>query len=146
METIKNIAAILGAILSLSAVITLCSNPIKASLAKSLEKYKKEQEAQNHNESVQKSLVRLETKIDEINAKTEATVTYTIESCRGEIKDIFYKYLAEKSLPLYEYKHLLKLEDIYIGKFHKNHYTKGLIDEMKKWSIDYTGVRSEDVE
>lgn len=146
METIKNIAAILGAILSLSAVITLCSKPIKAHLANALDKYKQDQAEQMRNETVNQTLRRLEQKIDEIQDKTDATVAYTVESCRGEIKDTFYKYLPEKTLPLYEYKHLLKLEDIYVGKFHENHYTKGLIDEMKTWSIDYTGARSEDVD
>ena len=44
METVKNIAAILGAILSLSAVITLCCKPIKLYIANALKKYQSEQD------------------------------------------------------------------------------------------------------
>ena len=145
METIKNIAAILGVILSLASVITLCSKPIKAYIANSLAKYKKEQEENNHNETIKETLTRLEAKIDEIKLLNDATVKYTIESCRDDVREIFFKYLPEKTLPYYVLKHVEYIEDIYVKTFHKNHYTKGFIDEMKTWTVDYTGVRPEDI-
>lgn len=138
METVKNIAAILGAILSLSAVIALCCKPIKLCIAKALKKYQSEQDDKIKQNTLKATLKRIESKLD-------ATVAYTTEACRGEIKNMFYKYIENKTLPYYEKMHMLHIEDIYVNKLQKNHYTKGLIEEMKTWSVDYTGVDSQDV-
>ena len=138
METVKNIAAILGAILSLSAVITLCCKPIKLYIANALKKYQNEQDDKLKQNTLKATLKRIENKLD-------ATVAYTTEACRGEIKNMFYRYMENKTLPYYEKMHMLQIEDIYVNKLQKNHYTKGLIDEMKTWSVDYTGVDSQDV-
>lgn len=138
METVKNIAAILGAILSLSAVITLCCKPIKLCIAKALKKYQSEQDDKIKQNTLKATLKRIENKLD-------ATVAYTTEACRGEIKNMFYRYMENKTLPYYEKMHMLQIEDIYVNKLQKNHYTKGLIEEMKAWSVDYTGVDSQDV-
>ena len=138
METVKNIAAILGAILSLSAVITLCCKPIKLYIANALKKYQSEQDDKVKQNTLKATLKRIESKLD-------ATVAYTTEECRGEIKNMFYRYMENKTLPYYEKMHMLQIEDIYVNKLQKNHYTKGLIEEMKTWSVDYTGVDSQDV-
>lgn len=138
METVKNIAAILGAILSLAAVITLCCKPIKAYIARALKKYQNEQDDKVKQNTLKATLNRIEDKLD-------ATVAYTTEACRGEIKNMFYRYMDNKTLPYYEKMHMLQIEDIYVNKLQKNHYTKGLIEEMKTWSVDYTGVDSQDV-
>lgn len=138
METVKNIAAILGAILSLSAVITLCCKPIKLYIANALKKYQNEQDDKIKQNTLKATLKRIENKLD-------ATVAYTTEACRGEIKNMFYRYMDNKTLPYYEKMHMLQIEDIYVNKLQKNHYTKGLIEEMKTWSVDYTGVDSQDV-
>lgn len=138
METVKNIAAILGAILSLAAVITLCCKPIKLYIANALKKYQSEQDDKVKQNTLKATLKRIENKLD-------ATVAYTTEACRGEIKNMFYKYIGNKTLPYYEKMHMIHIEDIYVNKLQKNHYTKGLIEEMKTWSVDYTGVDSQDV-
>ena len=138
METVKNIAAILGAILSLSAVITLCCKPIKLYIANALKKYQSEQDDKIKQNTLKATLKRIENKLD-------ATVAYTTEACRGEIKNMFYRYMENKTLPYYEKMHMLQIEDIYVNKLQKNHYTKGLIEEMKTWSVDYTGVDPQDV-
>lgn len=138
METVKNIAAILGAVLSLAAVITLCCKPIKLYIASTLKKYQSEQDDKIKQNTIKAMLKRIENKLD-------ATVAYTTEACRGEIKNMFYKYIDKKTLPYYEKMHMLQIEDIYVNKLQKNHYTKGLIEEMKTWSVDYTGVDSQNV-
>lgn len=137
METIKNVAAILGAILSLGAVITLCSNTAKGYIAKALAKYKKEQD----DESVHATLKRLEQKIDDIKLDNDITVDFTREQIRGIIKNMFYTHYDQKMLPLYEHKWLLKLEELYIDRLHSNSFAKELIKEMKKWPVDYSKVR-----
>lgn len=142
METVKNIAAILGMILSLSAVITLCCKPIKIYIANSFAKYKKEKD----NESIRDTLLRLEEKIDLIKLDNDITLDFTKEQIRGIIKDMFFEYYDAKVLPLYEHKWLLKLEDLYVNRLHSNSFIKELIDEMKVWPIDYSKTRYEDGE
>ena len=141
METIKNIAAILGAILSLASVITLFCRPIKAWLAQYLSKYKKEQADNERTQQIQDTLARLEKSIEDIKEANDITVDYTREQIRGLIKEMFYEYYDEKVLPLYEHKWLLKLEDLYIRRLHGNSFASELIAEMKKWPVDYSKVR-----
>ncbi len=140
MEIVKNVAAILGVILSVASVITLCSKPIKAYMARALAKYKKEQD----DETIHETLLRLESKLDSIKSDNDITVDFTREQIRGIIKDMFYTYYADKSLPLYEYKWLLKLEDLYVNRLHSNSFIKELIEEMKKWPIDYEKIRMDE--
>ena len=141
MEIVKNVAAILGAILSLSAVVTLCCKPIKAWLAQYLSKYQKEQADNERNQQIQDTLARLEKSIEDIKEANDITVDYTREQIRGLIKEMFYEYYDEKVLPLYEHKWLLKLEDLYIRRLHGNSFASELIAEMKKWPVDYSKVR-----
>nr|DAH60779.1 MAG TPA: hypothetical protein [Caudoviricetes sp.] len=141
MEIVKNVAAILGAILSLSAVVTLCCKPIKAWLAQYLERYKKERDEDARENQLQETLVRLETAMNEIKVANDITVDYTREQIRGTIKGMFYEYYDNKVLPLYEHKWLLKLEDLYIRRLNGNSFAAELIAEMKKWPVDYSKVR-----
>lgn len=141
MEIVKNVAAILGAILSLASVITLFCRPIKAWLAQYLSKYQKEQADNERNQQIQDTLARLEKNIEDIKESNDITVDYTREQIRGLIKEMFYEYYDEKVLPLYEHKWLLKLEDLYIRRLHGNSFASELIAEMKKWSVDYSKVR-----
>lgn len=122
----------------MSAVITLCCKPIKLYIANALKKYQNEQDDKLKQNTLKATLKRIENKLD-------ATVAYTTEACRGEIKNMFYRYMDNKTLPYYEKMHMLQIEDIYVNKLQNNHYTKGLIEEMKTWSVDYTGVDSQDV-
>lgn len=141
MEIVKNIAAILGAILSLSAVVTLCCKPIKAWLGHYLERYNKERDEDERENELQETLARLETAMKDIKVANDITVDYTRERIRGTIKEMFYEYYGERKLPLYERKWLLKLEDLYINRLHGNSFAAELIAEMKKWPVDYSKVR-----
>lgn len=141
MEIVKNIAAILGAILSLSAVVTLCCKPIKAWLGRYLERYNKERDEDERENKLEETLARLETAMNDIKVANDITVDYTRERIRGTIKEMFYEYYEERKLPLYEHKWLLKLEDLYINRLHGNSFAAELIAEMKKWPVDYSKVR-----
>lgn len=141
MEIVKNVAAILGAILSLSAVVTLFCKPIKAWLGRYLERYNKERDEDEKENQLQETLTKLETTMNEIKVANDITVDYTREQIRGTIKGMFYEYYDNKVLPLYEHKWLLKLEDLYIRRLNGNSFAAELIAEMKKWPVDYSKVR-----
>ena len=57
--------------------------------------------------------------------------------CRNIVKNMFYKYCEEEKLPLYEFKTLIKIEELYVGKCKGNSFAQELIARMKTWEIDY---------
>ena len=142
MEIVKNIAALLGLITSISAVITICSKSARAFIAGVFKKYGNE----NDMKEIARKLDKITEKLDNIEQSNNITVDFTREQCRGLIKDMFYCYYDNKTLPLYEYKWLLKLEDLYINRLHGNSFVAGLIKEMKTWTIDYSKTHAEEDE
>lgn len=142
MEIVKDIAAVLGVICSFSAVLTICSKSAKAFIANIFKKYGYDDSMTK----IEEKLDMISNKLDSIEALNTITVDFTREECRDKIKTMFYQYYDEKSLPLYEYKWLLKLEAFYIDRLHGNSFVKGLIDTMKTWPIDYSKTHAEEDE
>lgn len=141
METVKNIAAIIGVILSAASLIALCSKSIRSSLTKLFKKYGKEDEVSASIAEIKKML---EQHIEEENemkincmAANEISIEFVKTQCRNIIKTMFYKYRDTKILPLYEKKTLMNVEDLYVKKLKGNSYAALLIEEMSRWEIDY---------
>lgn len=146
METIKNIGSIIGLILSCTTLLALCSKTGKDFLISIFKKYNASQD--NDIQDLKKSIEGLDKKFadhladfDEFNSQLSATNEVTLEfikqQCRNIIKNIFYHYYDEKVLPLYEYKTLMAVKEIYIEQLKGNSYASELIKEMEKWEIDY---------
>lgn len=141
METVKNIAAIIGVILSAASLIALFSKSIRSSLTKLFKKYGKEDEVSASITEIKKML---EQHIEEENemkincmAANEISIEFVKTQCRNIIKTMFYKYRDTKILPLYEKKTLMNVEDLYVKKLKGNSYAALLIEEMSRWEIDY---------
>lgn len=141
METVKNIAAIIGVILSAASLIALFSKSIRSSLTKLFKKYGKEDEVSASIAEIKKML---EQHIEEENemkincmAANEISIEFVKTQCRNIIKTMFYKYRDTKILPLYEKKTLMNVEDLYVKKLKGNSYAALLIEEMSRWEIDY---------
>ena len=141
MEMVKNIAAILGLILSFFAVVTLLSKNVRSFLSKIIRKYSNSSESEKTIGEIKQMLEQHikddETFKKEIQEVNEITLEFTKTQCRNNIKNIFYKYNDTKCLPLYEKKTLMSIEDLYIGKLHCNSFAGFLLEEMKKWDVDY---------
>ena len=148
MEVVKNIAAVIGVILSAASLVALLSKTIRSSLAKLFKKYGKEDEV---SQSIAELKSMLEQHIeDEKEAKeccrqaNEISIEFTKTQCRNIIKTIFYKYCDKKVLPLYEKKTLLSVEDLYVNKLKGNSFAALLIEEMSHWDIDYDDAHPDD--
>ena len=151
MEIVKNIAAILGAILTLSGVITLFSDKAKAAIGKMFAKFGNEDEMLKVKDSIDELNKKWDNFIEEdkkfkaeMRENNEIAIEFTRNQCRDIIKNIFYKYCDEEKLPVYEWKTLLKIEELYINRCHGNSYAAGLIQKMKTWLIDYSKQVDED--
>lgn len=138
MEIVKNIAAILGVILSLSGVIALFSSNAKLAIARLFKKFGREDEIDELKKMLQEHIEEDRAFKAEMKKNNDIAMEFTRTQCRTVVKDMFYKYFDVKSLPLYEYKTLLTVEELYIKKCKGNSYASELIKIMKTWEIDYT--------
>lgn len=145
IEIVKNVAAVIGLIISFFTVVTLCSDKAKKLISSIFKKYNKEQDKdiEEIKQNIQSMIERMEhqdKKLDGLVQNGEIALEFTRQQCRNIIKDMFYKYYDTKVLPLYEYKTLMYVEEIYIGRLNSNSYASELITEMKKWKVDYKSV------
>lgn len=141
MEVVKDIAAIIGVILSAASVIALISKTSRNTILKLFKKYGKADEVSN---SITEIKAMLRQHIDDENEFKEniakmndINIEFTKTQCRNIIKTIFYKYNDTKRLPLYEKKTLMNVEELYIKTLHGNSFAALLLEEMSHWEIDY---------
>ena len=134
METIKNIAAIVGCILSVISLITLCSKGGRTFI-KNLFKRNTEEIVQE-NEQQTRDIEEIKHTLNQLAIDFDAVKEVSIQDCRNTIKNIYYKYEKSKKIPLYERKTADKTYAIYHDKFHKNTYAELLYNEICKWDID----------
>ena len=134
VEIVKDIAAIIGCILSLFSLITLMTKNgrtvMRDFFKKHTEDLHKENEQQNSDiETIKKDLEIVLKKFDALEEVSK-------QQCRNTIKNIYYKYQKDKKIPLYERKTADKTYDIYSKIFKGNSYATLLHNEIIKWEID----------
>ena len=141
MEAVKNIAAVLGVILSAASVITLLSKTVRQFILSLFRRYGKTDEVSEDIGEIKRLLEQHiaddEKFRDNVSAINDVMIEFTRTQCRTIIKNIFYKYNETKILPLYEKKTLMCVEDLYVNKTHGNSFAKLLLDEMSTWTVDY---------
>ena len=150
MEIIKDIAAIIGVILSAASLLALLSKTIRGAIVKLFKKY-------SNDDDVKKSIAEIKTMLEEhieeekeakekVVQANEISMEFIKTQCRNIIKSIFYKYNDVKVLPLYEKKTLMNVEDLYVKRLNGNSFAALLIEEMSHWDVDYGDARPEEVD
>lgn len=169
IEIVKNVAAVLGCIVTLSGILSVIFKNVRNFFQKIFGKifntYGDKKEIQNLKEyidenikAIQESIEKLRKSIEELSAKQDRhfkmyedkiqnlenlmdiDTEFVRTQCRAIIKNMYYKYCKEEKLPLYEYKTLLKVEELYIIKCNGNSFAGDLIKRMKTWEIDSSYV------
>lgn len=165
IEIVKNIAAVLGCVVTLSGILSVIFKNVRKFFQKIFSKifniYGEKKEIQTLKDyidenikSLQSSVEKLTKAIEDLSAKQDKhfkmyedkiqnleklmdiDTEFVRTQCRAIIKNMYYKYCKEEKLPLYEYKTLLKVEELYIIKCHGNSFAGDLIKRMKTWEID----------
>ena len=141
MELVKNIAAIIGLILSVTSVLTLCTKWGRSFVFKIIKDNTKDlqdiNQKQNETiESINDSLNSLVSKIDELTNDNTIIKEILVQQCRNVVKNIYYKYHNAKKIPLYERKTVDKTYEIYHNQLGGNSYVQLLYNEICKWEID----------
>lgn len=145
MEVIKNIAAVIGVVLSAASLLTFVSEKARNVAAKFFghifKKYGNKDtldtEIENIKELLEKHIKDENAFREGVMKMNEINIEFARTQCRNIIKNIFYKYNDRKVLPLYEKKTLMYMDDLYIKQLDGNSFAALLLDEMSKWDIDY---------
>ena len=136
MEIIKNIAAIIGCILSVISLITLCTKGGRAFIRSFFKRNTKEIQDENAHQT--SDIQHIKEILNLMLNKFVGLEEVSMQQCRNTIKTIYYKYQKDKRIPLYERKTVDKTYHIYTTIFHGNSYAALLYEEICKWEIDTT--------
>lgn len=134
MEIIKNIAAVVGCILSLISLITLCSKGGRAFIKSFFLRNTRELHEENQHQS--NDIKEIKQTLNDMMAKFSGLEEVSMQQCRDTIKNIYYKYQSTKKIPLYERKTADKTYKIYHDTFNGNSYASLLYNEICKWEIE----------
>lgn len=148
MDTIRNIAAVLGVIMSASSVAALASKSVRGAVVRFFRRYGHTDEVSDSIGEI-KELLRFHIDEDkkfkaEVTATNDIMMEFARAQCRTVIKNIFYKYKDSRTLPLYEKKTLMCVEELYIERLHGNSFAMLMLDEMSHWDVDYDSASPDD--
>lgn len=139
IETIKDIAAVIGCILSATTLITLVIKPIRQRFIGFIRS--KTNAPEN------------ERQISELKQMLEAHITSDAEfkqallsdldlqkefakmELRNMIKNIYYRYCEEEALPEYELKTLMLAYEMYHDRYGGNSFVTKLYGIMMEWDV-----------
>lgn len=140
METIKDIATVVGCIMSCIALITAVCKPIRQKFVAFIIHSSGKNEVEKQLAEIKAMIAERDKKDAEFQRtvldQLQITTDFTVAECRGIIKDMFYKYKDSRVLPLYEKKRLMEIKELYITRLHQNHWGKTLLDAMADWDVD----------
>lgn len=134
MEVVKNIAAIVGCIVSIITLLTLTTKGGRKFIIKLFKTHTKD--LVEMNEKQNQSIDTINETLNTILMKLDILETVSQNNCRNDIKNIYYKYHKEKKIPLYERRAADTAYDLYYNSLHGNSYALLLYKEICKWEID----------
>lgn len=137
MEVVKNIAAVLGTIISAASLITLMSKTARQAIAGLFKKYGNSDDMAEIKQLLERHLEEDKKFKEDISEMNDISMEFARTQCRTIIKNIFYKYDKTKVLPLYEKKTLMSVKDLYVNRLHGNSFAIMMLDEMDGWEVDY---------
>ena len=131
MEFIKDIAAIVGCIVSIITLLTLTTKHGRNFIIKLFKKHTRElvETNEKQNKAINDTLNIILQKLDVLEEASK-------QECRDVIKNIYYKYYMTKKIPLYERKTADKTYELYTNQLKGNSYATLLYSEICKWEID----------
>lgn len=134
MEIIKDIAAVIGCLLSLISLITLFTKNGRALIKRIITRDTIELQKETDRQAI--DIAYLKEKVDLLLDNFDGLKEVSKQQCRDTIKNIYYKYYKDKKIPLYERKTADYTHQIYTEIFHGNSYENLLYTELCKWEID----------
>lgn len=138
METVKNIAAIIGCILSFLSLSAICTKAGRAWIKSFFKRHT--QELQEENQRQASDIKEIKEILSKMTVQINGLSQVLKQQCRDVIKNIYYKYYKCKKIPLYERKTADATYKMYKDIWNGNSYAKILYNEIIKWEIDTVSV------
>lgn len=136
MDIVKDIAAVIGLILSTIALITACTKGGRAFIKRLFARETREIHEENIHQS--NEIKNISDDLQLVLKKLDGLEEVSKQQCRDTIKTIYYKYYKIQTIPLYERKTADRTYELYKGLFSGNSYATLLYTEICKWEIDPT--------
>lgn len=134
MEVIRNIAAIVGCIISIITLLSICSKTGRAFITGLFKRNTLSLHEENAQQS--KDIKEIQDTLNQMMIKFGGLEEVSMQQCRNTIKNVYYKYYKTKKVPLYERKTVDKTYRIYREVFHGNSYASLLYNEICKWEVE----------
>lgn len=152
MEVIKDIAAVVGCVLSCFSLLTVIVKPFRKKIVnfiaevadkpetvKAINELRQEMnviklQIEENAEENRRHHGELHVKIDAIATAEKKSNVALKDIIRESIVDTYYTNLQNKKLHYEEWETVSELADSYFA-LDGNHFVKGLMDQMKKWEI-----------
>lgn len=142
MEVLKDVAAIIGLVLSVITLLTLCTKGGRAAI-KSI--FKREtKDIKDENEQQSKDIAQIKKDVETILQKMGPIEEVSKQQCRNVLKDIYYKYYTVKKVPLYVRKTADKTYNLYVKQLHGNSYATLLYNLICQWEVDTISFKDQD--
>lgn len=152
MEIVKDIAAVVGCVLSCISLLTICIKPLRCGLGSWFAKYADKTETAKALDDIKKELGEIRTQmahntqersrqITDLRNQINAVIEFDKKNhealkdmIRERIVSTYYTNLANKSLHFEEWETISELNASYEG-LGGNSFVKGLVKQMAAWDI-----------
>jgi hypothetical protein len=134
MEVVKDITMIISLIISTVTLLTLFTSKGRSFIEKIIKEDTSDLRELRSEQEVK--LKEISDRLDSMQEVFEGVVQVSKQECRNTIKNIYYKYYKQKSLPIYELKTITHTMEIYKNCFKGNSYIDRIYEEIQKWDID----------
>ena len=162
LEIVKNIAAIIGLVLSALALISACTTGGRKAIkmvfthnTKEIVQHDSAQDAQIN--ELSEEVRQVSDKLDSLGTRLAAVeklcenldffdgvVEVSRQQCRNTIKKIYYKYYKTGHIPMYERKTADSTFRIYNNILKGNSYASLLYDQICKLQIDPSDIKEDE--
>ncbi len=142
MTVIKDIAAVVGVILSLISLSGICFKSVRVVIKKLFIINTKEIAQSDACQT--KDIMEVKEKLDMLTSDMYLIKDASKQQCRNIIKNIYYKYISTKVIPIYERKTADSIYDLYHNGFKGNSYITLLYDQIVTWEVDASERTLED--
>lgn len=139
MEYVKDLASIVGLIISIATVITLFSGFGRKFIKKTFKENTSDIIEANNKQN--KDIEEIKAITIKLYEDSEVLKEASRQQLRNIIKNIYYKYNESKIIPLYERKTADATYKIYNEGLNGNSYTELLYKEIVKWDIEPTSEK-----
>lgn len=141
-EIIKTIVSYAGAVVSISAALTLIVKPLRKWAGNAIKKACGISTVDDTISSIREEMSELKGDTKAMNEKLDSLISMVnvqhksaCDSLRGMMLEIYYRYLPYEAIPSIEAEQFAKLADDYIALGGNSFMTDTVIPTVKKWQV-----------